>query len=154
MALPTRLRMAVVSRSASPNTWTPGDKDDTISMARDSATSRDCSMADLAAAIRNLVGNAIHYSDPGPRHPQERAGADLRAVLPHRCRPVPRHRRHRPGPGHRQAHLRQPRRRGHGLARGGPRLDVHDASAGGPHERRRGTRHTRWSLEGPWARGP
>src|SRR5680860_815130 len=100
MALPTRLRMAVVSRSASPNTWTPGDRDDTISMARDSATSRDCSAATaateqsrlvaesraienvsslspgvqvfgdadlLTTAIRNLVGNAIHYSDPGTR---------------------------------------------------------------------------------------
>src|SRR5665647_2541467 len=92
MALPTRLRMAVVSRSASPNTWTPGDRDDTISMARDSATaaidqsrlvaaSRAIEIVSslspgvqvfgdadlLATAIRNLVGNAIHYSDPGTR---------------------------------------------------------------------------------------
>ena len=34
---------------------------------------------------------------PGHRHPRARPGADLRALLPGRPGPLPRHRRHRPG---------------------------------------------------------
>src|SRR5665647_862987 len=62
MALPTRLRMAVASRSASPNTWTPGDRDDTISMARDSATSRDWSMAAVAASATSTSTGSCRVS--------------------------------------------------------------------------------------------
>ena len=54
-----------------------------------------------------------HRHRPGPRHPRERAGPHLRALLPRRRRPLASHRRHRPRAGHRQAHLRQPRRRRH-----------------------------------------
>ena len=46
---------------------------------------------------------------PGRGHPRRRAGADLRALLPRRRRPVAGDRWHRPGARHRQARLRQPR---------------------------------------------
>src|SRR5450759_1840210 len=50
MALPTRLRTAVVSRSESPKTCAPWASEDTISAPRDPATSLDCSIASAAAA--------------------------------------------------------------------------------------------------------
>ncbi len=100
----------------------------------------------LVTAVRNLVGNAIAYSDPGtrvavggrpqrrprrghrlrpgPRHPRERAGAHLRALLPRRRRALAIHRRHRARAGHRQAHLRQPRRRRQRLEPGGARVHL------------------------------
>ena len=55
---------------------------------------------------------------PGHRHPAARARPDLRALLPGRPRPLARHRWHRARAGHRQARLRQPRRRLRGLVAG------------------------------------
>ncbi len=113
----------------------------------------------LVTAVRNLIGNAVAYSDagtrvavarptggrngrdhrdrPGPGHPGHRAGPDLRTLLPRGRRPLARHRWHRARPGHRQAHLRQPRRRRRGVERGGSRVDLHDPPArrGRPHRR-------------------
>src|ERR1035437_7664620 len=47
MALPTRLRTAVVSRSESPKTFAPRANDDTISAPLDPATSLGCRRADV-----------------------------------------------------------------------------------------------------------
>ena len=115
----------------------------------------------LTTAVANLVTNAVNYSEtgtrvgigarrvedsvevdrhrPGSGHPRGRAGAHLRALLPGRRRPLARHRRHRPGPGDRQARLRQPRGPGERLEPGGARLDLHDdpSRGGRPAARRR-----------------
>ncbi len=91
----------------------------------------------LVTAVANLVENAIAYSRarttkvdasitcaaderlrrdrrhrPGHRHRAEGSRPDLRAVLPGRPGPLAGDRRHRPRPGHRQAHRDQPRRPG------------------------------------------
>ena len=50
---------------------------------------------------------------PGHRHRRCRPGPHLRALLPRRPGPLAGHGRHRTRPGHRQARLRQPRRRRH-----------------------------------------
>src|SRR6202042_2532121 len=65
----------------------------------------------------------------GHRYPRARSGADLRALLPRRPGPVPRDRRHRPRPGHRQARDARARRPGDGAQRRGNRVDVHPVHA-------------------------
>ena len=66
---------------------------------------------------------------PRHRHRPGAPEAGVRAVLPGRPGPLPRHRRHRAGAGDRQARAGQPRRRGAAVEQPGHRLDVHDAPA-------------------------
>ena len=79
------------------------------------------------AARAGLVGDIGRRR--GHRHLRARRGAHLRALLPGRPRPLPRHRRHRARAGDRQAHRVQPRRGRVGLERRGDRLHVHAAAA-------------------------
>ena len=101
----------------------------------------------LVTAVANLLYNAVAYSpdcdarrarrpaarrrrrDHGHRsrrrHPRGGAGADLRALLPGRPGALASDRRHRPRPGDRQAHGRQPRRRGDSVEPAGQWQHVH-----------------------------
>ena len=106
----------------------------------------------LEQAVVNLVDNAIKYSPEGgtvvvaagsetpdevaivverprPRHRPGAPAAALRAVLPRRQGPQPRARRHRPGPGHRQAHRPGARRPRLGHQRGRHGQHLQDPSA-------------------------
>jgi two-component system sensor histidine kinase SenX3 len=104
----------------------------------------------LTTAIANLVTNAVNYSEDetrvavGSRRNHEFVEVSVTdqghgipaSELSRRRGPLPRDWRHRPRPGHRQAHLRQPRWRGHRVELGGPRLDVHGAPPARPHPQR------------------
>ena len=108
----------------------------------------------LVTAVRNLLDNAVAYSDG--RHPRRRRGVRttdglveiavvdqgigisaeeqeprLRAVLPGRPRALPRHRRHRPRPEHRQARRGRPRRRRDDVVPARQGLDLHAADPRG-----------------------
>ena len=95
-----------------------------------------CDRRQVLSALTNLLDNAIKYSEPPspvelaatqlgrrwstitvtrPRHrdPVARPRADLRALLPRRPGPQPRHRRHRPRPRDRPPRRAGPRRRRH-----------------------------------------
>ena len=113
----------------------------------------------LVMALRNLLTNAVAYSPPrtkvavssravaaepdglveisvtdqGIGIPERRAVPHLRAVLPRRPGPVAGDRRHRPRSVHRQARLREPRRRVHGVVGARRGVDVHVAPAGPGH---------------------
>ena len=74
----------------------------------------------VAVAVRRAGGLVeVAVTDQGVGIAADGPGADLRALLPGRPGPLARHRRHRPGPEHRQARRRQPRRRGDALERPG-----------------------------------
>lgn len=109
----------------------------------------------LAAALGNLVENAVNYScgpyprghsrpprlgrrrrphrdsrhRPGHRHLREGQGACLRALLPRRPGPLPRDRRHGPRPRHRQARGGLARRGGDRVELRGTGLHLHPAAA-------------------------
>ena len=68
---------------------------------------------------------------PGHRHLREGPRAHLRALLPRGPGPLPRHRRHRPRPVHRQARGRLARRGGHRVERRGTGLHLHPAAPRG-----------------------
>jgi two-component system response regulator RegX3 len=115
------------------------DKDIEIAL----VTAGDCSVwgdhALLVTAIRNLVGNAVAYSEPNTRvavtvravsgDHDGRPAAHLRALLPCRRRPLADHRGHRAGSVDRQARRCEPRRRGVGVVRARTRLDIHPPPA-------------------------
>ena len=83
-----------------------------------------------ASAVRCADGLVeVDVTDQGQGIPHAEQAPHLRALLPRRRGPLAGHRRHRPRPGHRQAHLRQPRRRRHRVERGGPRVHLHHAAA-------------------------
>ena len=80
---------------------------------------------------RRLVDGLVEIAVDRPRH-RDRArapGARVRAVLPHRSGAQPLHRRHRAGPGDRQARRRQPRRRRPALEQTRHRLHLHPADS-------------------------
>ena len=114
-------------------------------------------------AVANLVDNAVKYSNggeeigsgdrggrrgrdrgPGPRHrhPEGRAGADLRALPPGRHRARPRRERERARARHRPPHRPGPRRPGHGREPPRRGQHVHHPPAVG---RRRGDWGLRWT---------
>ena len=76
----------------------------------------------IAVAARARAGVRRDRRDrQRDRHPAQGPQPRVRAVLPGRPVPGQQHRRHRAGPGHRQARRQQPRGLGHGLERGRPR---------------------------------
>ena len=111
----------------------------------------------LESALGNLVENAVKYSEPGSsvqvrdpgrgavgradgrrprhRHPGQRPRPHLRALLPGRPGPQPRHRRHRARAVDRPPRRHQPRRRRARVVPGGRGLDVRAADPAGPHGR-------------------
>ena len=65
----------------------------------------------IRAGARLLASEvAVHHSGLRPRHRLRASRTHLRALLPCRQGPLPRVRRHRPRPRHRQAHRAGPRR--------------------------------------------
>ena len=84
-----------------------------------------------AGARRGRVGRADGRR-PRHRHPGPGPRPDLRALLPRRQGPQPRHRRHRARAGDRAPRRHQPPRRGAGVVAGGRGLDVRAAHPAAP----------------------
>ena len=93
---------------------------------RSAATSRSGSGSPTAAP-RGWQLRRADGGRPGHRHPGGRPRPDLRALLPSRQGPQPRHRRHRTRPVDRPPRRDQPRRRGARVVAGGRGLDVRAA---------------------------
>ena len=106
--------------------------------------------SELQSALSNLVSNAVRYTpaggthrtcswrelpdgrgefsvrDTGPGIAPEHISAADRALLPRRPQPLARNRRHRPGPGHREARGAAPRRRAEDREHARRGLDLRD----------------------------
>lgn len=106
----------------------------------------------LVTALANLVSNAIAYSPPGSpvSISRRRRGDNIEIAVTDRGIGIAledqervferffrgqgalaRHRRQRPGPGHRQARRGQSQRHHRGVEQAGHRIDIHPVHSGG-----------------------